>query len=97
MAYEFSDFADNVFKELGKSGAIHLAELNDENTMENVQLQGDYAIKAIDRLVAVREAAKAFHTLVLEAAAKGVALDDEVFKAAESRLNVALAEAGASS
>jgi hypothetical protein len=93
MAYEFSDFADNVFKELGKSGAIHPAELNDEN-LESVQLQGDYAIKAIDRLVAVRNAASDFHKLVLSAAAKGVPLDDEVFKAAESRLNVALAEAG---
>ncbi|WP_434715798.1 hypothetical protein [Paraburkholderia sp. A3RO-2L] len=44
MSYSFSDFTDNVFKELGNSRAIRPEELNDENTMENVQLQGDYAI-----------------------------------------------------
>jgi hypothetical protein len=94
MAYEFSDFTDNVFKELSNAGAIHPAELNDEN-LDSVQLQGDYAIKAIDRLVVMRNAASDFHKLVLTAAAKGVPLDDEVFKAAEARLNAALIEAGA--
>ncbi len=94
MAYEFSDFAENVFKELGKAGAIHAAELNDEN-LESVQLQGDYAIKAIYRLVAVRAAASYFHKLVLAASVKGVPLNGEVFNAAESRLNSALIEAGA--
>jgi hypothetical protein len=97
MSYSFSDFTDNVFKELGKSGAIRPEELNDENTMENVQLQGDYAIKAIDRLVAVRDAAAEFHKLVRAAAVRGVSLDDEVFKAAETRLTAALHEAGSAS
>jgi hypothetical protein len=94
-SYSFSDFTDNVMAEIGKSGVLTPAERDDESMMENVQVQGDYAIKAIDRFVAVRNAAAEFHKLVMDAAAKSVALDDDVFKAAEARLNTALAAAGA--
>jgi hypothetical protein len=94
MSYSFSEFTDNVMAEIGKSGVLTPAERDDENMMENVQVQGDYAIKAIDRFVAVRNAAAEFHKLVMNAAAMGTPLDDDVFKAAEARLNTALTAAG---
>ncbi len=52
MGYSSCDFADDVFAELHRVGAITKAEYDDENLCDNTALQAERAIEGIGRLVA---------------------------------------------
>lgn len=56
MSYSCTDFADDVFEELARVGAIHQSEAEDEDLADNADLQASYALAAIARLVEARDA-----------------------------------------
>jgi len=58
MTYSCTDFADDVFDELTRVGAIHQREAADEDLADNTGLQATYALAAIARLVEAKEASE---------------------------------------
>lgn len=92
MTYSCTDFTGDVFSELARIGAIHPSEANDEDLPDNVDLQGDYAMAALGRLVEVKDALLEYRQ-ALESLAmlKGYSLQDGPFCCADERVNRALA------
>src|SRR6218665_3499025 len=56
MTYSYTDFADEVFEELARVGAIHQSEAADEDLADDAGLQATYALAAIARLVEAKDA-----------------------------------------
>ena len=92
MGYSCTDFADDIFNELSDVGAIHNNEANDEKLADNASLQADYALRGINRLVEVRDAAIAFRMALAKSTANEGIWPEETMRAAAKRLDQALAE-----
>lgn len=93
MSYSACDFSDDVFNELGRVGAIQSTEFNDDNLEDNLGLQAEYALTAIDRLVAVRDAAIQYQAALLDFVKRNnISLQDGVLCEANERLRAALRE-----
>lgn len=56
MTYSCTDFADDVFEELARVGAIHQSEAEDEDLADDSGLQATYSLTAIARLVEAKDA-----------------------------------------
>jgi hypothetical protein len=93
MSYSCTDFADDIFNELGKLGAITPAEFHAPDLMDNAQLQANYALRGIDRLVAVRDVARGYRLRLLAVLAeKGLDVQgfDQNLSEIDARLSAAL-------
>lgn len=92
MTVSASDFADDIFNQLAIVGAIHEEEVEDEDLVDNSDLQRDYALAGIARLVEVKDAFEKYRQAVEDlAVSKGYSLQDGVFCEADERVKKALA------
>lgn len=66
MTYSATDFADDVFNELHRVGAITPDEFGDQDLEDNAELQRDYALNGIERLANARDCAVAAATFMDE-------------------------------
>ena len=92
MTYSCTDFTDDVFNELHRTGAIHKAEAADDDLDDNQGLQAHFALLGIARLVEVKKAFEQSRRAVEDMAKRnGVSLQDGVFCEADKRGKKALA------
>jgi hypothetical protein len=91
MTYSACDFNDSIMEGLTQSGGIHKKEARDPKLDDNLSLQADYALRAIDRFEEVRDAAEEYRTLAKRAfEGKASEADREKLGAADTRLRTAL-------
>lgn len=93
MTYSCTDFADDVFEELARVGAIHQHEAADEDLDDNPGLQATYALAAIARLVEAKEASEQLLRAVQQwRRQQGTPLQNAALKEAAQRVKAALAQ-----
>lgn len=93
MSYSSCDFADDLFNCLAEVGAIHPGEAEDEDLEDNAELQADYALAAVNRLVAIKDAFLVYREALEKLAREqGYSLQNGPFCEADERAKAALAQ-----
>lgn len=93
MTYSCTDFADDVFEELARVGAIHQSEAADEDLADDAGLQATYALAAIARLVEAKDASAQLVRAVEQWGLRpDTPLQDAALSEAAQRVKAALAQ-----
>ena len=86
MTYSATNFADDVFNDLARVGAIIQSEASDPNLDDNSGLQASYAMTAIWRFDTLRQAAEEHVSLIN----RGLPLDHPDVQRSFAALRVSL-------